>query len=117
MSTTIQTLPAAFADLNPFLETWGELQTAEERYLLRQRSRLEDLRRFYDAVAPRINEIFAHLDPFPVDVPLPAPEAALFRVTLGLTEAAPAIEVYGLPEVPFVPKPHVVSVSWNDGTR
>ena len=48
---------------------------------------------------------------------LPAQEEALYRLALGLTEAAAAIEVYGMPEVPFVDKPHVVSTTWSDGTR
>jgi hypothetical protein len=110
-------LPAGFADLSPFLADWGRLEDAEARYLLRQSSRYEDLRRFYDALAPRIHEVFEHLDRFPVDAPLPPAEAALFRLALGLTEAAAAVEVYGQPEVPFVPKGHVVSVTWSDGTR
>lgn len=115
--TNLQTLPAAFADLEPLLAKWGRLETAQERYLVRQQSRMEDLQRFYDAIAPRIGEVLAHLDQFPHDRPLPAAEEALFRLALGLTEAAPAIEIYGQPEVPFVPKPHVVSTVWNDGVR
>ena len=115
--SSAQTLPPAFADLEPFLADWGRLETAQERYLVRQQSRMVDLRRFYDAIAPRIGEVLAYLDQFPFDQPLPPPEEALFRLALGLTETAPAIEIYGQPEVPFVPKPHVVHTEWNNGVR
>jgi hypothetical protein len=117
MMTLLQSLPPAFADLAPFLSTWGALETQEQRYLVRQDMRMAQLRAFYDAMAPRLREILDHLDQFPVDQPLPAPEEALYRLALGLTEAAAAVEVYGMPEVPFVAKPHVVSTIWSDGTR
>jgi hypothetical protein len=116
MSMQTGILPAEFADLEPFMESWGKLETAEERYLLRQQSRLADLRAFYDAMVPRMEAAFDYLDKFPIDAKLPPAEDALFRLALGMTEVGPALEVYGQPEVPFVPKPHVVSVHWNDGT-
>ncbi|MDB5738269.1 MAG: hypothetical protein JWO65_1937 [Sphingomonas bacterium] len=109
-------LPQGFADLSPFLATWGALETQEERYLVRQNSRMDELRRFYEALVPRIGAALDHLDSFPVDAPLPAPELALYRLTLGLTEAAAAVEIYGRPEVPSVPRPHHVATSWSDGT-
>jgi hypothetical protein len=113
----MRSLPPAFADLAPYLSTWGSLETQEQRYLARQHLRYTELRTFYDFMAPRLREVLAHLDRFPVDQPLPAPEEALYRLALGLTEAAAAVEIYGMAEVPFVPKPHVVSTTWSDGTR
>ncbi len=109
-------LPPAFADLEPFLATWGHLESAEQRYLVRQQSSMEDLRSFYDAIAPRIEAVLDHLDHHPVDQPLPPAEDALFRLALGLTEVVPAIEVQGEPGVPFMRTPHVVSMQWHDGT-
>jgi hypothetical protein len=117
VSGSIPALPPAFADLTPYLPTWGSLETQEQRYLARQHSRYAELRAFYDCMAPRLREVLAHLDRFPVDQPLPPAEDALYRLALGLTEAAAAVEVYGASEVPFVPKPHVVSTTWSDGTR
>jgi hypothetical protein len=58
----------------------------------------------------------SHLDRFPVDTPLPPAEDALFRLALALTEVTPAVEIYKQPEVLFVPRPHVVSTTWTDGT-
>jgi hypothetical protein len=112
-----QSLPPAFADLEPFLPRWGSLETQEQRYLMRQDMPIAELRAFYDSMAPRLRDILEHLDQFPVDQPLPPPEEALYRLALGLTEAAAAIEVYGIPEVPFVAKPHAVATTWSDGTR
>jgi hypothetical protein len=114
---TTQLLPRDFAELQPFVESWACLETQEERYLLRQNMRIAELRRFYDATAPRLRDMLAHLDQFPVTQALPAPQEALYRLALGLTEAAAAVEVYGIPEVPFVDKPHHVSTTWSDGTR
>jgi hypothetical protein len=117
MIGAMQSLPPAFADLALYLSTWGSLETQEQRYLARQHLRYAELRAFYDCMAPRIREILTHLDQFPVDQPLPAAEEALYRLALALSEAAAAVEVYGMAEVPFVPKPHVVTTTWSDGTR
>jgi hypothetical protein len=109
-------LPPAFADLQPFVETWGGLETQQERYLLRQQSSMKALRRFYDALAPRVEAALDHLDRFPVDKPLPPAEETLFKLALALGEVSLAIEVYNEPGVPFVPTPHIVSTVWSDGT-
>lgn len=115
MTSFTQPLPDDFADLQPFVPIWGPLETAEERYLQRQASRPEELQGFYDAMQPRIRDILAYLDGFPADRALPGPEHALFQLALGLSEAAAAIEVYGVPRVPFVDAPHHVKIEWNDG--
>jgi hypothetical protein len=117
MSQQSQRLPAAFADWEIFLNDWEKLETPEERYILRQNSRLVDLQRFYDSVAPRIEEALDHLEQYPVNSTLPPQEEALFKLALALTEVAAAIEIYNQPTVPFVPKPHVVHTDWSDGTR
>jgi hypothetical protein len=106
-------LPKGFAALEPFTETWGKLESQEERYLQRQHSSMKELKTFYDAVAPRLDEIFDHLDKFPMEK-LPEPEALLYRTTLGLTEVAMAIEVFNQPCVPYAPFPHKMAIEWNE---
>lgn len=106
-------LPAGFEALAPFAGTWGKLDSQEERYLQRQHSSMTELKAFYDAVAPRLDEIFDHLDKFPMDK-LPDAEALLYRTTLGLTEAAMAIEVFNQPCVPYAPFPHKMAIEWNE---
>ena len=106
-------LPAGFEALAPYAETWGKLESQEERYLQRQHSTMKELKAYYDAAAPRLNEIFDHLDKFPMDA-LPEPEALLYRTTLSLTEAAMAIEVFNQPCVPYAPFPHKMAIEWNE---
>lgn len=106
-------LPPGFEALQPYAATWGKLTSQEERYLLRQHSSMEELRAYYDAAAPRLDEIFDHLDRFPMDA-LPASEALLYRTALGLTEAAMAIEVFNQPCVPYAPFPHKMAIEWNE---
>src|SRR3546814_3495098 len=48
MTMTVPTLPAAFADLQPFVVTWWPHETQQQRYIHRQTSRMEDLQLFYD---------------------------------------------------------------------
>ena len=106
-------LPAGFETLSQFVDTWGRLESQEQRYLQRQHCSMQELKAFYDAVAPRLDEIFNHLDIFPMDK-LPEPEALLYRVTLGLTEAAMAIEVFDQPCVPYAPFPHKMAIEWSE---
>lgn len=108
-------LPEGFEALAPYADTWGKLVSQGDRYLLRQHSSMSELKAFYDAAAPRLNEIFDHLDQFPMDE-LPEPEALLYRITLGLTEAAIAVEVFNQPCVPYAPFPHKMAIEWTDYT-
>jgi hypothetical protein len=111
-ATTIA-LPKGFEALAPYALTWGKLNSQEDRYLLRQQTSMEELKAFYDAAAPRLEEIFDHLDKFPMD-DLPEAEALLYRTTLGLTETAMAIEVFNQPTVPYAPFPHKMAIEWNE---
>jgi hypothetical protein len=77
---------------------------------------MADLQDFYDAIAPRIEQVLNHLDRFPIDSPLPPAEDALFHLAVALAEVTPAVEIYKQPEVPFVPRPHVISTIWTDGS-
>jgi hypothetical protein len=106
-------LPQGFEALTSFAASWGRLESQEQRYLQRQHSSMTELKAFYDAVAPRLDEIFDHLDKFPMD-DLPEAEALLYRTALGLTEAAMAIEVFGQPCVPYAPFPHKMAIEWNE---
>lgn len=106
-------LPEGFEELAPHAETWGQLETQDERYLQRQKCTMKEIKAYYDATAPRLNEIFDHLDQFPMD-DLPEPEALLYRTAMGLTEAAMAVEVFNQPRVPYAPYPHMMSIKWKE---
>jgi hypothetical protein len=104
-------LPAQFAFLEPFVANWGGLFTQDERYARRQELAQGELEAFHAALAPRLEEVFTHLDQFD-PAALPEAEALLFRVALGLTEAAQAVEILGQPRVPHAPFPHSVQMEW-----
>ncbi len=109
---TSESLPEKFAFLEPFVATWGHLWTQDERYAQRQASSRGELEAFHAALALRLEEVFTHLDQFDPQA-LPDAEALLFRVVLGLTEAAQAVEIFGQPRVPHAPFPHGVAIAWN----
>lgn len=109
MSTSA--LPAQFAFLEPYVATWGDLRTQDERYLKRQELPYAELEAFHAALAPRLEEVFSYLDGFD-PAALPESEALLLRVVLGLTEAAQAVEIFGQPRVPYAPFPHSVKMEW-----
>ena len=104
-------LPEKFAFLQPFVATWGHLHTQNERYLKRQELPFAELQTFHEVLAPRLEEVFSYLDGFDPDA-LPEPEALLFRVVLGLTEAAQAVEIFGQSRVPYAPAGHTVNIDW-----
>ncbi|CAH0495458.1 hypothetical protein [Novosphingobium sp. CECT 9465] len=104
-------LPEQFAFLEPFVAAWGDLRTQGERYNRRQELPQGQLEAFHAALAPRLEEVFTHLDKFDPKA-LPEEEALLFRVVLGLTEASQAVEIFGQPRVPYAPYPHSVSMEW-----
>ena len=69
MSTTSSplsgTLPAEFADLEPFAGLG--LPSERERYAKRIASSMDELQAFYDAAFPRLEAAIAYLDQFPLD--------------------------------------------------
>src|SRR3546814_16247911 len=101
MTETVS-LPEGFEALEPYAKVWGKLEDQAQRYLQRQHSSMKEPKAYYDSVAPRLNEIFDHLDKFPMN-DLPEQEALLSRTELGLTEAAMAMELFKPPGVPYAP--------------
>jgi hypothetical protein len=91
-------LPESFGDLEQFAVRWA-LSTENERHARRLSSTMAELRSLYDAVLPRIDAILAYLNDFPLDS-LPTEAQALLHLSLSLAEVAPAVELFGQPEVP-----------------
>jgi hypothetical protein len=89
-----QELPEDFQDLTPFLKEW-DLATERERHAKRVGSRLEDVRRFYDAMTPHIHGIVAHLARFPGADPdaLPPAERKLYNLALAFMECSHPIDL------------------------
>ena len=94
MST--ETLPADFADLEPFLD-WA-LATERERTGKRLASSMEDIQAFYDHMSVRVEAAMAYLNALPLDA-LPSEAERLLWLSLSLMEVANAVEMFQNPAV------------------
>ncbi|WP_174189407.1 hypothetical protein [Nocardia barduliensis] len=91
-------LPAEFADLEPFAETWC-LETEPERYARRLASTMTDMQAFYDAIAPRAEAALAHLDGYGLDE-LPEDATRLMWLLFSMIMVSFPVEVWSQPRVP-----------------
>jgi hypothetical protein len=85
------TLPAQFAALEPFAADWS-LATEKERHDRLVSHSIEELRPFYDAMLPRMDEITLYLNQFPLDT-MPADAQALFDLGMTFMECAHPIDL------------------------
>ena len=84
-------LPDEFQDLAPWLD-WA-LEPERARTKKREASTMAEIRAFYDAVLPRLEEAIRHLEGFR-DRDMPAPERRLYLISLSLVEVANLVELY-----------------------
>lgn len=84
-------LPSAFAELEPYAQTWC-LPTEAERWDRRMSSSMTELREFYDAVFPRLEEAIEYCDKFPLD-DLPDDALHLLHLIYSLIMVAMSVEV------------------------
>lgn len=90
-------LPAEFADLEPFLD-W-DLATEPERYAKRLASSMAEMQAFYDAAFPRLEDVIAYCDKFPLD-DLPEDARTLMHMMQSLINVSFPIEAWKQPKVP-----------------
>jgi hypothetical protein len=88
-------LPSAFADLEGFAPTWC-LATETERWNARISSTLPQLREFYDAFFPRLEEAIEYCDKFDLD-DLPDDALNLLHMIYSLVLIAMAVEIMHQP--------------------
>lgn len=93
---TASALPRQFADLEPLLKEW-DLPDRNARYLKRRATSFEELKAFYKAVAPRMEDILRYLDNFPLGK-LPPEVRGLQQLVLALADMKMAVECLGAPE-------------------
>ncbi len=90
-------LPSEFADLEPHLD-W-DLATEPERYAKRLSSTMAEMQAFYDAAFPRMNDVIAYCDKFPLD-DLPEDARTLMHMMQSLITVSFPIEAWKQPKVP-----------------
>ena len=84
-------LPDAFQDLAPWLD-WA-LEPESARTERREATSMEEIRAFYDAILPRLEEMIRHLEDYR-DGDMPAPTRRLYLISLSLVEVANLVELY-----------------------
>jgi hypothetical protein len=89
-------LPSAFAELEPYAETWC-LATEGERWNRRLASSMAEMRDFYDAFFPRLEEAIDHCDKFPLD-DVPEDAVNLLHLIYSLVIVAMAVEIFKQPK-------------------
>ena len=89
-------LPSAFAEFEEFTQTWC-LPTEAERWNQRLASSMTEMREFYQAFFPRLEEAIEYCDKFPLD-DLPDDAVNLLHLVYSLVMVAMAVEVFGQPK-------------------
>lgn len=102
------TLPAGFAELEPFVEYWAG-PTVNDRMKARAGADMASIRRFYEVAVARGAEALEYCGRFPLDA-MPDDAALLFRLMLGLGQAAIAVEIHGAPRAPNTPWPNSITL-------
>jgi len=96
--TAMPLLPTAFADFEPFAETWC-LATERERWERRMSSSIDELQTFYDAVLPRVQEAIEYCDQVPLD-DMPDDTVNLLRLIYSFVIVSFPVELWRQPYVP-----------------
>jgi len=91
------TLPADFADLEPFSD-WC-LEFERERYAKRLASSMAEMQAFYDVAFPRLEAAMEYLDQYPLDA-LPEDALHLLWLCYSMVNVSFPIEVWRQPRVP-----------------
>lgn len=91
-------LPTEFADLEQFSD-WV-LPTEPERYDKRLSSTMEDIKAFYDAAFPRLQDAMSYIDQQGDLANLPADAKSLELLYFSLINITFPVEVWSQPRVP-----------------
>jgi hypothetical protein len=89
-------LPSAFAELEEFAQTWC-LPTEAERWNQRLLSTMAEMREFYNAFFPRLEEAIEYCDKFSLH-DMPEDAVHLLHLIYSLVMVAMAVEIFGQPK-------------------
>lgn len=90
-------LPGGFSDLEPYLHRWM-IATEAGRNRARRAASMRDIRDFYTAILPRLDQIISYLNQFELEQ-MPESARRLLRLAMSAMEIAPAVELYHQPDV------------------
>ena len=88
-----------FTDLQEFIGEWGHAD-AHQRLNKRSNADFSDMKRFYDAVVPRLGEIIEFLNGFPVD-DIPEEHQALAWMVLAACEIDDPVNIWNSSELTY----------------
>ncbi|MCY3750340.1 MAG: hypothetical protein F4147_10510 [Gammaproteobacteria bacterium] len=88
-----------FSDLQEFMDEWGYAD-AHQRLNKRSNAELSSVKRFYDAVVPRLEEIIEFLNRFPVDE-IPEEYQRLAYMALAACEVDDPVNVWNSSELTY----------------
>ena len=98
----VKSLPAAFAELEPYLDWALPSETARRQY--RESLELDEITEFYRAMLDRASEILDHFRKAETEAGGPdrvdAPTRTLFTLMLSFSEASLSVELHRSPTVP-----------------
>jgi hypothetical protein len=89
-------LPSAFAEFEPYAEAWC-LATEGERWNQRMSTSMQEMRQFYDAFFPRVEEAIDYCDKFSLD-DVPDDALNLLHLIYSLVMVAMAVEIFKQPK-------------------
>ena len=58
---------------------------------------MEEIRAFYEAILPRMDEVITYLNQYPLEA-MPEDATRLFYLALSFMEISPAVELFGEPD-------------------
>ncbi|MGN6474444.1 MAG: hypothetical protein ACTHK4_12465, partial [Mycobacteriales bacterium] len=89
-------LPPEFRELESYAEKWCQA-TEPARWRQRLNSNMNEMRAFYDAFLPRVEEAIAYCDQYPLDS-LPPEASNLLELLFSFALVSYPIEVWDQPE-------------------
>lgn len=98
---TSDSLPASFEALTPYLD-WAH-PTTKERLRARANASMAELRDFYDALSPHMDNILTYLRRFPPkEAELDLPVRRLVHLAKAYMDVSLAVELFHAPDEPGV---------------
>ena len=88
-----------FSELDDYIAAWG-LPTAHERLARRAQASMAEIRAFYDAIVPQLDDIIGFLNGFPVD-DIPEQYRPLAWTALAACEIDDAVNIWHAPNLDF----------------